>query len=111
MFFKKNWASIFMFSALLLLLIMFLFRQFAMLNSSETCGTIIREFTIKGNRTFVVGFNIQNEKKTGKVSSQAFKVKDLKDLKKYDCIKIKYSNSFPSYIEIVDERLRAGSGW
>lgn len=111
MFFKKNWASIFMFSALLMLLIMFLFGEIAMLDSSETCAKVEEEIIIKGHHSFKVCFFIGTEKKTGKVSSRALKVIDLKELKKYDCIKIKYSNSFPSYIEIVDERLRAGSGW
>lgn len=82
-----------------------------MINTTETCGIVIREDVIKGNHSFMLKFYLGNKKKTAGVSSQAFRVKDLKELKKYKCIKIKYSNSFPSYIEIVDNRLRAGSGW
>ena len=99
-----------MFSAILMLFAMYLFGEIAMLNSTETCGKVTQEIIIKGHHSFQISYFIDAEKKTGNISSQAFKIKDLKELKKYDCIKIKYSNSFPSYIEIVDKRLRAGSG-
>jgi hypothetical protein len=90
---------------------MYLFGEIAMLNSTETCGKVTEEIIIKGHHSFKISFFKDAEKKSGKVSSRAFKIKELEELKKYDCIKIKYSNSFPSYIEIVDKRLRAGSGW
>lgn len=111
MYIKRNLPYIFLFATFTALILMYLFRQLAMLDSTNTCGKVEREFTIKGNTTFIVGFYISGKKKDAKVSSQAFKIKDLKMLRKYDCIKIKYSNSFPSYIEIVDKKLRSGSGW
>ena len=111
MFLKKNWAYIFLGLAIILVCFLYLFRVFAMQNSVETCGKVEEEIIIKGHHSFKLSFFIGSVKKYGKVSSQAFKIKELKELKKYDCIQIKYSNSFPSYIEILDERLRAGSGW
>ena len=100
-----------MFSVFFMLLFMYLFREHAMLDSSVTCCKVEQEIIIKGHHSFKLSFFVGREKKYGKFSSQAFKVKELKELKKYDCIKIKYSNSFPSYIEIIDKRLRAGFGW
>lgn len=100
-----------MISCFTIVLFMWLFGEIAMLDSSETCATVEEEIVIKGHHSFRLSFFVGLQKKYGKVSSRALKVIDLKELKKYDCIKIKYSNSFPSYIEIVDERLRAGSGW
>lgn len=100
-----------MISAFLLLVVMFLFRIFAMSNSSITCANVESEYKIRGGKTFVLVYKKEGVVKRGKVSSDAFKIKEFKELKKFDCIQIKYSNSFPSYIEIIDKRLRSGSGY
>lgn len=111
MFIKKNWPYIFMLSCFLFVISLYFFRNFAMMETSETCGKVISEDIVKGSHSFNLTFYIGTNKQKSGVSSRAFKIKELEELKKYDCIKIKYSNSFPSYIEIVDKRLRAGSGW
>lgn len=101
----------FMISAFLLLVFMYLFRIYALSDTSCTCAKVVEEIRVKGHLSFKFSFNVGYEKKYGQVSSQTIKVKELDELKKYDCIEIKYSNSYPSIIEVTDKRLRAGSGY
>lgn len=100
-----------MISCFTIVLFMWLFGEIAMLDSSETCAKVEEEIVIKGHQSFRLSFFVGTAKKYGKVSSQAFKIKELNELKKFDCVQIKYSKSFPSYIEIIDKRLRSGSGY
>lgn len=111
MFFKKNWSYILMTVCFSVPLFLFFFGEFAMLHTTETCAKVTQEIVIKGHHSFELVYYVKGEKTFGKVSSRALKIIELKKLKKYDCIKIKHSNSFPTYIEIIDKRLRAGDGW
>ena len=100
-----------MISAFLLIVFMYLFRIYAMSDTSCTCAKVETEIKIRGSKAFVLVYKKEGVVKRGKVSSEAFKKDELKELKKYDCIQIKYSNSYPSIIEVTDKQLLAGSGY
>ena len=107
-FVKKNWPYIFMISAFLLLVFFYLFRVYAMSDTSNACAKVEEEIKVKGHLSFKLSFKVGFKKAYGQVSSQTLRIKDFNQLKKYDCIEIKYSKSFPSIIEVTDRRLRIG---
>jgi hypothetical protein len=85
--------------------VFYFFHMIMMLNTKESCATVIRDFKIKGSRNIEYTYLVNN--KTIKVhsSSMNFKIKDLDSLKKLGCFKIKYSTFWNVHNEIIDKRV------
>lgn len=108
---KINWYLIFMLSTFLVVGLFFALRQIAMLNTTKTCGKIIGEYKVRGHRKFELLYFVDGAAKKTDISVQAFKIKKLDELKKFECIEIEYSNYLPYYVGVIDTIVGSGQGW
>lgn len=87
------------------------FRQIAMFSTTQTCGRIVSESIVKGHSSFDIIYKVDGKLMTSGISSFTFKTGDLNELRKVKCIRIEYSNYFPSYIGILDTVVGSGQHW
>jgi hypothetical protein len=86
-------------------LILISFGELIFISKTNTCGIVLREEKVKGYSYFVVKYLVKGKYYTSNSSSTYFKIKKVEELKKIRCIQVSYSNLYPSFIKIVDEKV------
>lgn len=83
----------------------YLFFAIVFIKRQPTCAMFYDEYKMRGTRYVEYIYKINSKKYAHAVSVDQLKVKNLDDLKQYDCVEIEYSMWFPSISRISDKRI------